>query len=397
MAAASNSHDGAQTVAPLRIALGGMLALATALGIGRFVYTPILPAMAASLHMTKSEAGLIASANFVGYLVGAMVATAPRFGAARRFWLLTGLVANAFALLAMSFNLGITSFAIIRFIAGLASGFVMVFGSALVMERLAASGRSSLSSVYFMGPGSGITLSAALVALLTVSGVAWTGLWLANGLVASLAVFIVAWSLPPDEGGSAKIEAAGASAPITRAIVILTAAYGLVGFGYVITSTFIVALVRETASIARFEPFVWIIVGLSALPSAAFWAFWAKRYGAMRAFAIAAIAEALGVAASVVWPTIPGIVIAAILLGGTFVGLTALGLVAVRTMMPGDPRRGIGILTISFGVGQIVGPIFAGLLHDLTGSFTEASYVAAGGLVVSAILALLVERRQETA
>jgi predicted MFS family arabinose efflux permease len=373
---------------PIRIALGGLVALAAALGIGRFVYTPILPGMAAALHLTKSQAGLIASANFLGYLIGAMAATAPLFGSARRFWLLTGLVTNAAGLLAMAVTTDLALFAIIRFVAGLASGFVMVFGSALVMERLSTGGRSSLSSVYFMGPGAGITFSAALVAILAGCGVAWAGLWLANGLATCIALAVVAWAIPADAAGTGGPGAASPPEPLSRPVILLTAAYGLVGFGYVITSTFIVALVRETPSIATWEPYVWIVVGLAALPSAIVWAACARRMGTMRAFAAAAIVEAIGVATSVIWPTLPGIALAAILLGGTFIGLTAMGLVAVRTMMAGDPRRGIGLLTAVFGVGQIIGPLVAGVMHDMTGSFTEVTYMAAASLVVSAGLAL---------
>jgi cyanate permease len=109
------------------------------------------------------------------------------------------------------------------------------------------------------------------------------------------------------------------------------------------------------------------------------------------------VIEAIGVAASVIWPTAFGIALSALLLGGTFIGLTAMGLVAVRTMMPGDPRRGIGILTAVFGIGQIIGPVVAGFLHDLTGSFTEATYIASASLIVSAGLALAADRRPAAA
>jgi MFS family permease len=377
---------------PLIVASGGLVALAAALGVGRFVYTPILPVFAAALHLTKGEAGLIASANFVGYLVGAIWASIPFFGHARRTWLMAGLATNALALLAMTGTTNLTLFMLIRLVAGIASGFVMVCGSALVMERLTSAGRGSLWSVYFIGPGAGIACSAVLVAVLIQLQVDWIGLWLANGLIACVALAFVAWAIPGDKRQAVRTTVSSTPTKLSRQIILLTAAYGLVGFGYVITSTFIVALVRETPSIAGFEPYVWVLVGLAAIPSAAFWAYWVARIGAMRAFAIAAVTEAIGVAASVLSPTVLGIALAAILLGGTFIGLTSMGLVAVQGMMAENKQRGIGILTAAFGIGQIVGPLLAGFMRDLTGSFTEVTYIAAGSLIVSAVLALAAER-----
>src|SRR5580692_7607159 len=70
------------------VAFAGSIALAAALGIGRFVYTPILPPMVEALGLTQSTAGLIASANFLGYLAGALLVASPIFGGSRRVWLL---------------------------------------------------------------------------------------------------------------------------------------------------------------------------------------------------------------------------------------------------------------------------------------------------------------------
>lgn len=110
-------------------------------------------------------------------------------------------------------------------------------------------------------------------------------------------------------------------------------------------------------------------------------------------FAAARLVEAAGVAASVLWISAPGIPIAVICLGGTFMGLTALGLIAARRLSPGDPRPNIALMTASFGAGQVVGPAFAGLLFDRLGSFAAPSLAAAGALILAAALAGLAAAR----
>src|SRR6478752_2133695 len=111
---------------PLSLAFGGLLAIAAGIGVGRFVYTPILPPMVEALGLTKSEAGLIASANFVGYLVGALLA-AVRLPGSRRAWLIGALAANALALAAMGVANSLALFLLLRFIAGLVSALTLIF------------------------------------------------------------------------------------------------------------------------------------------------------------------------------------------------------------------------------------------------------------------------------
>jgi Na+/melibiose symporter-like transporter len=78
----------------------------------------------------------------------------------------------------------------------------------------------------------------------------------------------------------------------------LIAAYGLFGLGYVITATFLVAIVRAEASLRTLEPFIWTVVGLAAAPSVALWLWVGKRMSPARAFAIASVLEAIGVLSS---------------------------------------------------------------------------------------------------
>jgi predicted MFS family arabinose efflux permease len=135
------------------------------------------------------------------------------------------------------------------------------------------------------------------------------------------------------------------------------------------------------------ETVIWIVFGLAAAPSVALWAWIAGRFSISAAFALACVIEAAGVLASVAWQTAIGILVAAILVGGTFMGITALGLIQARAMAAGEPRRALALMTGTFGLGQIIGPAFAGIVSDSLGSFTVPSITAAVALVLAAALA----------
>jgi predicted MFS family arabinose efflux permease len=374
---------------PLSLAIGGMLAMAAGLGIGRFVYTPILPPMVEALGLTNGQAGLIASANFVGYLLGALLA-AMRLPGSRRAWLMGALAMNAAGLAAMALTTSLVAFLLLRLIAGIASAVTLIFASALVLDRLAAVGRGRLGAVHFAGVGSGIALSAALVAMLHD----WRTMWLASGALALAAGLAVLVLVPPDRPGS-QLRSTGARQPLPRGFLPFALAYGLFGFGYIITATFIVAMVRGSRDIAGLEPYIWVMFGLSAAPSVALWTGLAARWGVRRTFAVVAFIEALGVAVSALWLTSASVIATSVLVGGTLMGLTALGVMGAREG-GGDPRRRIALMTAAFSAGQIIGPSFAGYLYDLTGSLAGPSWAAAAALVIAGFLALVDRERRQS-
>src|ERR1700744_1522626 len=122
---------------PLPLAFGGLIAMAAALGIGRFVYTPILPAMTEALGLSNAQAGLIASANLLGYLVGALLAASPTLPGSSRAWLMGSLAVSACTTGAMGLASSLPAFLALRFVGGAASAFVLVLASALVLDGLA--------------------------------------------------------------------------------------------------------------------------------------------------------------------------------------------------------------------------------------------------------------------
>lgn len=374
-----------QAASPIRLAVAGMIALAAAMGIGRFVYTPILPSMMSELGLSAAEAGYVASANYLGYLVGALVSAGSWATGRERAVMLAGLASSAALAAAMGLTDSVAAFVAIRFLGGLASAFVMVFAAAIVLSHLAAAGRNELQAVHFAGVGVGIAISAVMTALVHAAGSGWASSWLWSGLISLAALMAVALLADrgPVRSGASHIEP---PLPRARALGGIIVAYGLFGFGYIVTATFLVAIVRQNGEGPLFESMVWLATGLVAAPSVHIWWAFAKRAGFARAFALGAVAEAVGVMASVAIGGKLGPLIGGALLGGTFLALTALGLQLGRLAAPSAPRRAFALMTASFGLGQIVGPAIAGVAAEATGSYLLPSAGAALALLAAAVL-----------
>jgi predicted MFS family arabinose efflux permease len=330
--------------------------------------------------LTPTQAGSIASANFLGYLVGAILATTPQACAARPATVVLMLAVSAATGAAMAVVSSLTAFAAVRFVSGLASAFVFVGVSAVVVQALLRRGRTGLTWILYAGVGVGIATSSALVALALARFGDWRAPWLATAAASALACAIVALLLPRDPPAAAGQATERDGRPVWPIVV----AYGLWGFGYVITATFLVALVREAGTGS--ETLTWMMVGLAAAPSVPVWGHIGTRFGLGRALAMAFLIEAAAVALSAVAPG--AALAAAALFGGTFMGITALALGAARQSAGGDPRRILGLMTIAMSVGQLVGPPFAGMLRERAGSYLLPSLAAAGALALCAVLAL---------
>ena len=380
----------------LAVALGGCIALAAAMGIGRFVYTPILPFMVESLGLSQAQAGIVASANFLGYLLGALGAAKASLPGGQRRWFLVALFASAFTTAAMAAESSLVLFLVLRFVSGVASAFVLVLASSLVLDRLTAAGRPGLSALHFAGVGSGIAISAVLVSWLATLGADWRGLWLASGGLSLLALLAVFRLVPPGPETASASKAETAARGSRRPLVALIVAYGLFGFGYVITATFLSTLVRLTAEIRWLEPYIWLVVGLAAVPSVAFWGWVARQLGTARGFALACLTQCVGVALSVLGSGGAAVLLAAVLLGGTIMGITALGLVHARALSSGEPRRAMALMTAAFGLGQMIGPGFAGYAYGFGQSFLLPSLVASAALLIAFLLTMEWRRKPQT-
>jgi predicted MFS family arabinose efflux permease len=174
-------------------------------------------------------------------------------------------------------------------------------------------------------------------------------------------------------------------------LTLLTASYCLFGFGYVVTATFINTMARADPALAGAEPYVWAAVGLAGLPSLWLWNRLSASTGPFVAYVGACLLEAFAVVLPVAVPSVAALILSAILFGGTFMAISSLGFARARTMQGGTGPRALALMTAAFGLGQMSGPVLAGLLFDRSGSLHFPTLLAGAALVVAALLAACAE------
>ena len=374
---------------PHGLAIGGLVALAAGMGLGRFLFTPVLPMMEGA-GLDPSAAGLVASANFLGYLLGALAGSLPVLSRRPRAWFLGGLWTSAVTGAAMALAAEPAVWAVLRFTGGVASAFVLVMTSSLVSARLQAEGRPDLGMIPFAGVGTGIALSALIASPWAVGDGDWRLVWLLGGGIAALAAIAVGVLVPPpDRVAHGPRRGSGDGRGLWQLIL----SYGLFGFGYVVSATFIVAILREGAAGREAEAVVWLMVGLAGIPSIALWSLVARRIGRMRAYVGALVVCAGGVFLTLLGENPVALGVSALALGGTFMAITAIGLQESAARSAGEPRTVMALMTAAFGMGQMVGPAVAGFLREATGSYAAPSVIAACMCLAAALIVAPLARR----
>jgi predicted MFS family arabinose efflux permease len=372
---------------PLRVLIGGMLGMMVAMGIGRFAFTPILPLMQRDLGISHSLAGGLASLNYVGYLAGAILcAIWPR--------ILRSTLVNVGALgccigttLMMGLTLSPFWWGCLRLLGGAASALLFVVIAIEVSEILAQSRHSRWSSALYGGIGLGIVLSGVTVPLLDRCG-GWQGAWLGMGALSVLLATAGVLIAGKRRGSVAVPDSAAAPAGRLSGIVRLATPYLFEGFGYIVSATFLVTMIAHTPGLAGFASWSWVAVGLAAAPSTIFWQQTASRIGVRPALTLAYLLQACGIFLSINAATPMRAGLAAMIFGGTFLGIVALSMAEAGRRCSAEGRRAAAVMTVCFGSGQVVGPSLAGYLADMHGSFTlplllAGVVVAIGGLLVA--------------
>ena len=347
--------------------LTGIAALTIAVGIGRFSYTPILPYMISELNLTTTEAGLIASSNYLGYLLGSLIPIFPQFPKNIRSIFIYSIFISIISLFAMGLTNTFEVFILIRFIHGIFSAFVLILGTSLIVSHVQKKGKIFLGTAHFSGVGLGMALSAIVVSYLGFLNFTWDELWFSIGILAIMLSFQII-KFTPIQKAEVKYNLKSKN-KTSLGFSLITISYGLYGFGYVAFGTFISTMSRLTPGLEKTEPYVWFVVGVTGIPSVFFWNWFGSKIGNDIGLFLANLILGLGVLFSVLINNEFGIFISCILFGLSFVPITSMCLLEGQKRFSGSFIVSTAILTFSFSIGQMIGPYLSGLLTDYYGSF----------------------------
>ena len=361
-----------------RIVLAGALTLAVAMGIGRFAFTPLLPLMMQEGLIDAAVGAELAAVNYLGYLAGAL--TAARL--TRRPLRLVLACLLAITLLTASVGL-VHSEALwvgLRFAAGVASAWAMVGISSWSLTSLARRGQGALGALVFGGVGGGIMLAGGLAWLahalgsralwLQLAGVAGilTGVVVGLTRVASQAAPVRA-GLPTQAAPARSDSPAWSSPPASAGLPTgswpMVICYGSFGFGYILPATFLPAMARALIDDPQRFGLAWPLFGLAALASTLVAVRGLQQWPPLRTWAVCQGAIGLGAALPLISQTGAAIALAAMLVGGTFVVATLIGMQQVRAQTPHNPAPLLARMTAAFALGQILGPLVVRVLSGL--------------------------------
>ena len=364
--------------------LTGIAALTIAVGIGRFSYTPILPYMISELKLTTTEAGLIASSNYLGYLLGSLIPIFPQFPKNIRSIFIYSIFISIISLFAMGLTNTFEVFILIRFIHGIFSAFVLILGTSLIVSHVQKKGKIFLGTAHFSGVGLGMALSAIVVSYLGFLNFTWDELWFSIGILAIILSFQII-KFTPIQKAEVKYNLKSKN-KTSLGFSLITISYGLYGFGYVAFGTFISTMSRLTPGLEKTEPYVWFVVGVTGIPSVFFWNWFGSKIGNDIGLFLANLILGLGVLFSVLINNEFGIFISCILFGLSFVPITSMCLLEGQKRFSGSFIVSTAILTFSFSIGQMIGPYLSGLLTDYYGSFFFSMIISGIVLIFGSLL-----------
>ncbi len=366
----------------------GIFSMILTMGIARFAYTPLLPVMQHQAGLGVAEAGWLAAVNYAGYLSGAVVASLVGDLVLKDRLYRVGMVLAVVTTVMMGASGSSIVWIVSRYLAGLSTAAGMLLGTGLVLNWLIRHDQRPELGIHFSGIGIGIVGASVAVELMNRWQLDWHAQWYVLTLAACVTLIpALAWLPRPVRTSVTRSGQSMLDAPPSPVYMrLFLAAYFCAGVGYVVSSTFIVAIVDQLPGMSGRGTLIFLFVGLGAAPGVILWDLIARRTGDLGALILGAILQLAGILLPVLGHSVILALAGAALFGATVTGLVSIVLKMAGRFYPTRPGKMMGKMTLSYGIAQVIAPAVTGVLAARAGDYWAGLYLAAAVMAVGAVL-----------
>lgn len=375
------------------ILLAGILSIIVSIGIARFAFTSLLPSMLNDF-LTVTNAGILASLNFTGYLSGAIFVIFIKDINTKVKYLRVGMILSILTTLILATSHNEILWMLSRVIAGFGSALLFLIGSAVVMVKLDFEDKTKAMGIHFSGIGFAIVVSE-LISQYVLKHGTWSNAWMALALFSFLVSFYILYILSFDQ----KIKKDAPKHQLTKSIfssyvILLILAYFTEGVGFVVQGTFLPDIINSLQGLEGYGNIGWLIVGVAGVPSAIVWMRLAHKHGSVNMIIVAMLLQIIGILIPTLSNNIYLNLLSGALYGSTFIGLVALFMNRAGQLAKNNPVVLMGSMTAAYGIGQVTAPLYSVALIKHFGNYNTTLYLTAV-IVFIGILLLTYAKRLE--
>ncbi len=271
-----------------------------------------------------------------------------------------------------------------------------VVGSAIVMTKLQMESKTKAMGIHFSGIGFSILTTDLINRYVLSSGGSWQDSWLVLSIFAFVLSLYSVYILSFDKKVKQNVVKHGFDKSIfTFFVILLIMAYFTEGVGFVVQGTFLPDIINKLPGLEGYGNITWTIVGLAGIPSCIIWMRLAHKYGSVNIIIIALLVQTVGILIPTMTSNLYLNLLSGVFFGGTFVGLVALFMNLGGQLAKSNPVVLMGALTTSYGIGQVIAPLYSVYLIDRFGNYDYALYLTAC-IVLGGVVLLLFAKKFQT-
>ena len=378
----------------IAIIMAGIISIFIGVGIARFSFTSLLPLMLNDF-LTIKLVGFLASVNYIGYLIGSIVAIFIKDIYTRIQFFRLGLILSIISTIILGITINEVLWTISRIIAGFSTAMVLVVCSSIVMSKLNIEDKTKMMGIYYSGIGFSIVIVDLIIKTININNNLWQFSWLILTIFATIFSIYPLYILSLDKKiNNQNIKHKIEKHIFTPFVIILIIAYFCEGVGFVVQATFLPDIINKLEGLEGFGSLTWLFVGIAGIPASIIWMKLAYKFGSTNMIIYALFIQIIGILIPTITNNIYLNILSGALYGGTFIGLSALFMNLVGKLSGKNPVVLMGTITTSYSIGTIVAPLYCVALYEKFNSHKYSLYLTALIVFLGLLLLIYAKKKQ---